>query len=104
MIEQVRTRDTADMWEKTFTIDLLTHEGQCVGAIVWNEAHGKTIVWAKRVILATVEPGGCSGKRRIRDRNGRRTRHCIQGGAELRDMEFMQFHPTVLYIAAAPGI
>ena len=31
---------------ETFTIDLLTDEGVCRGALVWNERHGKTLVWA----------------------------------------------------------
>ena len=53
LIERVRSAPNCDAWERTFTIDLLTHEGACVGAVVWNAQHGKTIVWAKRVILAT---------------------------------------------------
>lgn len=100
MIAQIQSRDTADIWEKTFTIDLLTHEDQCVGAIVWNEAHGKTIVWAKRVVLATGGAGRLfreTTNPEIATADG----HAIafRAGAELRDMEFMQFHPTVLYIA-----
>ena len=100
MIETIEARKSCDVWQKTFTIDLLTDGGNCVGAIVWNEAHGKTIVWAKRVVLAT---GGAGRLFRettnpdIATADG----HAIayRAGAVLRDMEFMQFHPTVLYIA-----
>ena len=42
-----------EIWQKTFTIDLLTPNGSCRGAIVWNQEHGKTLVWAKQTILAT---------------------------------------------------
>jgi len=102
LIERVRSAPNCDAWERTFTIDLLTHEGACVGAVVWNAQHGKTIVWAKRVILAT---GGAGRLYRettnpdIATADG----HAIafRAGAELRDMEFMQFHPTVLYIAGS---
>lgn len=102
MIERVRSAPNVDAWEKTFTIDLLTHEGTCVGALVWNPQHGKTIVWAKQVVLAT---GGAGRLYRettnpdIATADG----HAIafRAGAELRDMEFMQFHPTVLYIAGS---
>ena len=102
MIDRIRSRDSCSVWESTFTIDLLTHEGRCVGAIVWNEKHGKTIVWAKQVVLAT---GGAGRLFRettnppIATADG----HAIaaRAGAELRDMEFMQFHPTVLYIAGS---
>jgi L-aspartate oxidase len=102
MIEQIRSRNTSSVWERTFTIDLLTHEGQCVGAIVWNEAHGKTIVWAKRVILATGGAGRLfreTTNPEIATADGHAA--AFRAGAELRDMEFMQFHPTVLYIAGS---
>ena len=66
MIERIQASDSRQIWERTFTIDLLTDEGQCVGAIVWNEEHGKTIVWAKRVILCTAVRAGCSARPRIR--------------------------------------
>ena len=102
LIHCVVTAPNCDAWEQTFTIDLLTHEGQCVGALVWNPKHGKTIIWAKRVILAT---GGAGRLYRettnpdIATADGHAL--AFRAGAELRDMEFMQFHPTVLYIAGS---
>ena len=100
VIEQTRKLDNLAVWPETFTIDLVTHEGVCRGALVWNPRHGKTFVWARRTILATggagqlyresTNPSGASG-------DGMAL--AWRAGAELRDMEFMQFHPTVLYIA-----
>jgi L-aspartate oxidase len=100
VIEQTRKLDNLSVWPDTFTIDLVTHEGACRGALVWNPRHGKTLVWARRTILATggagqlyresTNPPGSSG-------DGMAL--AWRAGAELRDMEFMQFHPTVLYIA-----
>ncbi|MFP6765689.1 MAG: FAD-dependent oxidoreductase, partial [Planctomycetaceae bacterium] len=102
MIGAVRGRKSCQTWEQTFTIDLLTHEDRCVGAVVWNEQHGKTIVWSKQVILATGGAGRLfreTTNPEIATADG----HAIafRAGAELRDMEFMQFHPTVLYIAGS---
>ncbi|MCX7423882.1 MAG: L-aspartate oxidase [Planctomycetia bacterium] len=102
MIACVRSAEHAQVWEQTATIDLLTHEGVCRGAIVWNAQHGKTLVWAKQTILCT---GGAGRLYRettnpdIATADG----HALgfRAGAELRDMEFMQFHPTVLYIAGS---
>ncbi|MBL8849633.1 MAG: FAD-binding protein, partial [Planctomycetaceae bacterium] len=91
-----------DIWEQTFTIDLLTHKGVCCGALVWNASHGKTFVWAKQTILAT---GGAGRLYRettnsdIATADGQAA--AFRAGAELRDMEMMQFHPTVLYIAGS---
>jgi L-aspartate oxidase len=102
LIETVRGAAWNEIWERTFTIDLLTHEGRCRGALVWNAEHGKTFVWAKQTILCT---GGAGRLFRettnpdIATADG----HAIayRAGAELRDMELMQFHPTVLYIAGS---
>ncbi len=102
MIACIRSAEHVQVWEQTATIDLLTHEGVCRGAIVWNAAHGKTLVWAKQTILCT---GGAGRLYRettnpdIATADG----HALgfRAGAELRDMEFMQFHPTVLYIAGS---
>ena len=100
VIEQARSLSNLEVWPDTFTIDLVTHDAACRGALVWNPAHGKTLVWARRTILATggagqlyresTNPPGASG-------DGMAL--AWRAGAELRDMEFMQFHPTVLYIA-----
>ena len=100
VIERTRRLDNLEVWPDTFTIDLVTDPAGCRGALVWNQAHGKTLVWARRTILATggagqlyresTNPEGASG-------DGLAL--AWRAGATLRDMEFMQFHPTVLYIA-----
>lgn len=102
MIARAREVLRAQIWQDTFTIDLLTHEGKCRGALVWNKHHGRTFVWAKQTILCT---GGVGQIYRETTNPAVATGdgHAIayRAGAELRDMEFMQFHPTVLYIAGS---
>src|SRR4051812_16287122 len=36
VILRARTRPNLRIWQNSFTIDLLTHEGRCRGAIVWD--------------------------------------------------------------------
>ena len=102
MIARARSKLDAQIWPNTFTIDLLTHEGACRGALVWHAHHGKTFVWAKQTILCT---GGAGQVYRETTNPAVATGdgHAIayRAGATLRDMEFMQFHPTVLYIAGS---
>jgi L-aspartate oxidase len=102
LIDRIRGTRGVEVWEKTFTIDLLTHEGACRGALVWNEEHGKTFVWAKQTILCT---GGAGRLYRETTNPSIATGdgHAVayRAGAELRDMELMLFHPTVLYIAGS---
>ena len=102
VIHRVMSQSNVSTWEDTVTLDLLTHEGICRGALVWNAGHGKTLVWAKQVILAT----GGAGQIYRETTNpevatGDGYAIAYRAGAELLDMEFMQFHPTVLYIAGS---
>ncbi len=78
------------------------HEGRCRGALVWNPYHGKTLIWAKQTILCT----GGAGQIYRETTNplvatGDGHAMAYRAGAELRDMEFVQFHPTVLYLAGS---
>src|SRR5262249_12692188 len=102
VIQKVRTRPSIRVWQNSLSIDLLTHEGRCRGVLVWDRRRGPALVWARAVLLAT---GGAGQPFRepphppIATAPGHALAH--RGGAELRDMEFMQFHPTVLYIAGS---
>ena len=69
---------------------------------MWSDQRGQTLVWAKQTILCT----GGTGQIYRETTNpevatGDGLAIAFRAGAELRDMEFMQFHPTVLYIAGS---
>lgn len=100
--EKVGTLPNVTVWDDTFTLDLLTHEGRCVGAIVWRAKQGKMLIWAKQTILAS---GGAGQVYRETTNppvaTGDGMAAAFRAGAQLRDMEFMQFHPTVLYVAGS---
>src|SRR5205814_2711569 len=102
VIGQARDKANVRIWQNSFTIDLLTHEGRCRGALVWDKRRGPSLIWARAVVLAT---GGAGQLYResttppIATADGQALAY--RAGAELRDMEFMQFHPTVLYIAGS---
>jgi L-aspartate oxidase len=102
IIERARNTPNITLWDDTFTIDLLTREGACVGALVSRPGQGKLLVWAKQTILAS----GGAGRVYRETTNppvatGDGMAAAYRAGAELRDMEFMQFHPTVLYVAGS---
>ena len=102
IIDRVREAKNVEIWEKTFTLDLITHEGRCVGALVHRHRRGKLLVWAKQIILAS---GGVGMVYRETTNppvaTGDGMAAAYRAGAKLRDMEFMQFHPTVLYVAGS---
>lgn len=103
LIEKIRTAPSIKVIENFFTIDLLTDEEQrCVGIIGYDQQHGLQILWAANTILAT---GGVGQLYRETTNPPGATADGIamayRAGAVLRDMEFVQFHPTTLYIAGA---
>jgi L-aspartate oxidase len=100
VVEHTVALPNVRIWENTFTIDLLTHEGACHGALIGTRHGEQMLVWAKQTILTT---GGAGQIYRettnppVATADGHAMAY--RAGAEVRDMEFMQFHPTVLYIA-----
>jgi len=88
--------------EDAFAVDFLTDEGACFGAVIHDRAYGIMVVWAKRTILAT---GGLGQLYRETTNpavaTGDGLALAYRAGARLRDMEFVQFHPTTLYVAGA---
>lgn len=86
-------------YKNTFVLDLLTHEGNCVGAIMMrhNEPH---VVWAQTTILASGGAGQLyreSSNPAVATADGHAM--AMRAGAVMRDMEMVQFHPTLLYVA-----
>jgi L-aspartate oxidase len=102
IIEQARRRPNVTLWDETFILDLLTDGGACVGALLWRPGQGRLLVWAKQTILAS---GGAGMIYRETTNppvaTGDGMAAAYRAGAALRDMEFMQFHPTVLYVAGS---
>lgn len=100
VLDRLHEASHVEVWEHTFTIDLLTHQGNCRGALVWSRRRGKTMVWAKQTVLCTGGAGQLYRETTNPDvATGDGLAIAYRAGAELRDLEFVQFHPTVLYIA-----
>ncbi|MEW4570325.1 L-aspartate oxidase [Tautonia sp. JC769] len=102
VVAQTQSRPNVRIWQNSFTIDLLTFEGRCRGALVWDRRRGPSLIWARATMLATGGAGQLyreSTNPPIATGDGHALAY--RAGAELRDMEFIQFHPTVLYIAGS---
>ncbi len=102
VIGQAKGRPNVRLWQNSYTIDLLTQNGRCRGALVWDKTRGPALVWARATLLATGGAGQLyreSTNPPIATGDGHALAY--RAGAEMRDMEFMQFHPTVLYIAGS---
>jgi L-aspartate oxidase len=91
------------VWDDHFVIDLVTHGGECRGAIVQKEDGQRVYVQAKATILCT---GGAGQLYRYTTNpeiaTGDGIAIAYRAGADVRDLEFIQFHPTALCYAGAP--
>jgi len=107
-IAQTLYRKAASLPNVTFrsyaaTIDLLLDDGVC-GAILWDgQSHSTQAVHARAVLLAT----GGLGHVFLNTTNpdvatGDGVAMAYRAGAEIGDLEFVQFHPTALHIEGAP--
>lgn len=102
LIRKVKENPNIRILENFFTIDLLTDdENKCVG-IIGSKDSNPQIIWAANTILAT----GGAGRlyRETTNPSGSTADGLAMGyraGTELCDLEFMQFHPTTLYVAGA---
>ena len=101
LINTVRAREQIRISERTFAIDLITEDNQCLGALALIDGH-VNVIWAKRTILASGGTGQLyreSTNPRIATADGHAMAY--RAGATLQDMEMVQFHPTTLYVAGS---
>jgi L-aspartate oxidase len=101
LIRTVWGQESIRVSERTFCIDLITHENHCLGCLALIEGQ-VNVIWAKRTILASGGAGQLyreSTNPKIATADGHAMAY--RAGATLQDMEMVQFHPTTLYIAGA---
>jgi len=98
LYEQVVKRDIK-VYEEYFAWRLVENDGRCQGVISWDLMDGGLkVVGGKTVILAT---GGAGRLYRATTNayacTGDGMALALRLGLPLKDMEFMQFHPTTMY-------
>jgi L-aspartate oxidase len=105
LLDQARSLPQIAWRDHHFTVDLLQdREGRCNGALVLDESSGEVKqVKARAVVLST----GGAGQIYARTTNppvatGDGIAMAYRAGAIVEDMEFVQFHPTALYLPATP--
>jgi len=87
------------------TTDLLIADGAAAGAVVYD-AHARRMfpIYAKAVLLATGGLGRVFAKTTNPDvATGDGVAVAWRAGAEISDIEFVQFHPTALHVEGAPS-
>lgn len=87
-----------------FTVDLIIEAGRCCGALVLDEHAGRQFLLAARAVVLTTGGAGQVYARTTNPANatGDGMAMALRAGAVLQDMEFVQFHPTALYLPSSP--
>ena len=102
LVERVRTSDRVRVLERTRALELIISDGTCCGAR--SSLAGEALaIHADATVLAT---GGCGQVYRYTTNPAVATGDGIalahRAGAEIEDMEFVQFHPTALDTPETP--
>jgi L-aspartate oxidase len=92
-----------EVWDEHFVIDLITEQGECIGALVQKADGSQVFVKAEATVLCS---GGAGQLYRYTTNPEVATADGVamayRAGAVVRDMEFIQFHPTSLCYPGAP--
>ncbi len=102
LLTKVRSLPSVRKYPYALTTDLMVSDGVCHGVYVLQEGEVRGL-FARATVLAT----GGAGQIYLRTTNppvatGDGMAIAFRAGAELEDMEFVQFHPTSLYLPSAP--
>jgi L-aspartate oxidase len=104
LLQKAATFPNIRFREKTFTAGLWQSDGRCAGVVAIDEASREAIPMAARAVLLAT--GGCGQVYRETSNPPQATGDgmalALLAGAEMMDMEFVQFHPTALAIPGAP--
>lgn len=100
---QVNEHPGIEVWDEHFVIDLITDQGECIGALIQKEDGSQVFVKANATVLCS---GGAGQLYRYTTNPDVATADGVamayRAGAIVRDMEFIQFHPTSLCYPGAP--
>ncbi len=89
--------------EFEFTTDLVLHDGRVVGVRILDQSGQLHQIYASAVLLATGGLGQVySDTTNPAVATGDGVAMAHRAGAEISDMEFVQFHPTALFLKNAP--
>lgn len=101
--ERVLENDGIEVWDNHFALDLLIEDEYCQGVLVQKPDGKRVVLVGKATVLCT---GGAGQLYRYTTNPDIATADGIalayRAGAIIRDLEFVQFHPTALVYPGAP--
>ena len=104
LFQKAKTLPNITFQSFSAVVDLLTQEGEICGALAWSDKErGFVPIRARAVLLATGGLGCVYRETTNPDvATGDGVAMAYRAGAEISDMEMIQFHPTALFLQVAP--
>ncbi|APB32969.1 L-aspartate oxidase [Gloeomargarita lithophora Alchichica-D10] len=104
LAEQVFQQSHIQVLPEALVIDLWVQDGQCHGVRVWHR--GELHTWRCGAVVVATGGGGQLFHPTTNPpaSTGDGLAMAWRAGATLRDVEFVQFHPTALAVAGAPAL
>lgn len=101
---RVRENEKIKVLENHYVVDLLVRENTCYGVLALDRTCGALKVFRARFVILATGGLGCLYEHNTNPdiATGDGISIAFRAGAEVMDMEFIQFHPTVLNLPAAP--
>jgi len=98
LLDLVLERANIELYEHTMALDLLVDNGVCRGAAVLKSDSDYFAIYARKTILATGGIGSVYGSTtNDLSATGDGLGLALRAGAQIKNMEFVQFHPTAFF-------
>lgn len=98
LLAEAMRRDNIEFYEYTPIIDLIEKDGECVGAVILTPEKEVKVVSARYVVLASGGIGGLfKHSTNFKHLTGDALAICLEHGVELKNISYIQIHPTTLY-------
>ena len=98
LLAEAMRRDNIEFHEYTPIIDLIEKDGECVGAVILTPEKEVKVVSARYVVLASGGIGGLfKHSPNFKHLTGDALAICLEHGVELKNISYIQIHPTTLY-------
>lgn len=98
LLKEVEKRTNIEIMEYTTLLDIVEKDGECVGAVIEAEDGRLWAVNAEYVVLATGGIGGLfKHSTNFKHLTGDALAIALRHGIELKDIDYIQIHPTTFY-------
>lgn len=98
LLDKVRRLSNVEIYEHTALLDIVSSGNACLGAVIRTQAGKTEVVSARYTVLATGGIGGLFKRStNYRHLTGDAVAIAIKHGVELKNIDYIQIHPTTLY-------